>query len=636
MIMRRILAVALFLLCAACPAAAAETIRNFVSDVTVNVDGSLDVRETITVNAEGSEIRHGILRDFPTDYKDRNDVRVRVGFNVVSVERDGRDENYSVEGISNGKRIKIGSADVFLDQGEHTYVITYHTTRQLGFFQDFDELYWNVTGNGWTFPIEKASTVIHLPSAAAVKQYSIYTGYQGASGHGAVATVTTGNRFEARTTTTLAAKEGFTVAVAWQKGIVLPPTEADKQRDWIVDNLGYFGLALTLLLVPFYYLFAWFRVGRDPPKGTIVPLFHPPDAMGPAGVRYVYKAGYDDKAFAAAVVGLAVKGRMWIRNDKNEYTLSKKDNVGPALTRAEAALYKATPNSALTLEQGNHTSVINMRGALENALDEEYDGVMHLKNFKWFALGAALSVAGLIGSALLLPGEDGKMAIFAGVFASIFWIVILSVGYSALRGLFAGTGWMVRIKSILSLLFLMPFLGAAVFIPTVMHLADALTPSVKWVISAAVILAALNLLFYWLLKAPTQKGRGVLDQIEGFRMYMITAEEKRLNALNPPEKTPALFERYLPYAMALDCENEWNNKFSAVLAAAAAAGATAGAVGGWYYGSGGFNSRNFGQDLGSSLTSSISSSGVAPGTSSGSSGGGFSGGGGGGGGGSGW
>jgi uncharacterized membrane protein len=150
-----------------------------------------------------------------------------------------------------------------------------------------------------------------------------------------------------------------------------------------------------------------------------------------------------------------------------------------------------------------------------------------------------------------------------------------------------------------------------------------------------VLLALYNFVFYWLLKAPTPKGKAILDQIEGFRMYMTTAEEERLKVLHPPEKTPELFERYLPYAIALDCENEWNAKFAAVLAAAAAAGAAAGVAPSWYHGSN-WNSRGFSRDLSSGLASSISSASVAPGSSSGSGGGGFSGGGGGGGGGSGW
>jgi len=150
----------------------------------------------------------------------------------------------------------------------------------------------------------------------------------------------------------------------------------------------------------------------------------------------------------------------------------------------------------------------------------------------------------------------------------------------------------------------------------------------------------MNLVFFHLLRAPTMDGRRLLDQIEGFRMYLSTVEEERLKVLHPPEKTPELFERYLPYALALDCENEWNAKFAAVLAAAAVAGATAPS---WYSGSNWDAGRtgSFTDSLGSSLSSSVASASTAPGSSSGSSfggggGGGSSGGGGGGGGGGGW
>jgi hypothetical protein len=636
--MRQLFAFLCIAFCLVQPVWAEEVIRSFMSDVTINTDGSLDVTETITLRSEGREIRRGIRRDFPTTYTDKNGVRMRVGFEVMSLQRDGREEPYSIESIQNGQRIKIGDANVLLDDGDHTYKISYRTTRQIGFFDGFDELYWNVTGNGWTFAIEKASTRIRLPDGAHVNRHAVYTGSQGSSEKNARVTASYGSLFQAETTRRLEAQEGFTVAVSWPKGIVAPPTAAEQQRDWLRDNLGFFGLGLTLLLVPIYYLFAWLRVGRDPPKGTIVPLFRPPEGMGPSGMRYVYKEGYDDKAFAAGLVGLAVKGRMTISNDSSDYTIAKRPNEGPALTRSELALFNAAPNSALALEQTNHAKVRNMRHALESALDDEYDGVMYLKNFKWFALGLAVSVMGLLVSAMLMPAGQREIVMAVGLFSSVWWGVVLTVGLFAVRGLFAASGFFSKIKSLFSLVFLLPFVGAGVLVPSAMWFSGADAPAMKWFIFAAVLLMLFNVIFYWLLKAPTPKGRAVLDEIEGFRMYMATAEEDRLNVLHPPEKTPALFERYLPYAMALDCENEWNNKFAAVLAAAAAAGAATGAIGGWYHGAGtrGFDSRNFGRDLGSSLASSISSSGTAPGSSSGSSGGGFSGGGGGGGGGSGW
>lgn len=636
--MRSLLAALFSILCFVQLAWAEEVIRNFVSDVTVNVDGSLDVIEKITVRSEGRDIRRGILRDFPTTYTDKNGVQVRVGFEVTDVERDGFDDNYVVESFGNGQRIKIGNADVLLDIGEHTYKISYRTTRQIGFFENFDELYWNVTGNGWTFPIERASTIIRLPNGAAVGQNSVYTGFQGEASSNAKVTVASGSRFQAETTSILAPRQGFTVAVAWPKGIVAAPTAADKQRDWMRDNLGFFGLAATLILVPLYYLFAWLRVGRDPPKGTIVPLFRPPEGMGPSGMRYVYKDGYDDKTFAAGVVGLAVKGRMSINDDGSDYTITKKPNQGPALTRSETALFNAAPNTELVLEQTNHSRVGAMRSALQSALDDEYDGVMYLKNFKWFGLGLLLSVAGLLVSAFMMPAGQREAISAIGLFTAVWWGVILAVGIGAVRGMFQTAGFFSKIKSLLSLLFLLPFVAAGISATFALGYSGLDSPGLKWFVLGAVFLMLCNLIFYWLLKAPTPRGRVVLDEIEGFRMYMTTAEEERLKVLHPPEKTPELFERYLPYAMALDCENEWNTKFASVLAAAAAAGATAGAIGGWYHGVGGrgFDSGGFSGDLSNSLTSSISSSGTAPGSSSGSSGGGFSGGGGGGGGGSGW
>jgi uncharacterized membrane protein len=144
--------------------------------------------------------------------------------------------------------------------------------------------------------------------------------------------------------------------------------------------------------------------------------------------------------------------------------------------------------------------------------------------------------------------------------------------------------------------------------------------------------------FYHLLKAPTLLGAKILDQIEGFRMFLNTAEKNRLEVLNPPQVTPEVFEKFLPYAIALDCENQWSKKFEAE---AAAAGMTPNASGGYYmpYWYSGGNFGNFGSGfaagLGASLAASAASAATAP-SSSGSGGGGFSGGGGGGGGGGGW
>src|SRR5436305_5101877 len=142
MMSRAILVAAFFASCLV-RASADERITNYDSKIEVARNGALTVMETISVIAEGDRIRHGIYRDFPTTYTDKLGRRVHVGFDVLHVTRDGRDEPYDLSSIESGERIKIGSADTDVPSGPHTYTITYATDRQIGFFGSYDELYWN-------------------------------------------------------------------------------------------------------------------------------------------------------------------------------------------------------------------------------------------------------------------------------------------------------------------------------------------------------------------------------------------------------------------------------------------------------------------------------------------------------------
>jgi uncharacterized membrane protein len=155
--------------------------------------------------------------------------------------------------------------------------------------------------------------------------------------------------------------------------------------------------------------------------------------------------------------------------------------------------------------------------------------------------------------------------------------------------------------------------------------------AMAWLTSVLVVLilaalVATNLLFHWLLKAPTRAGRDLLDKIDGFRMFLRAVDGDRLNRLMPPDKTPELFEKYLPYAVALDSEQAWARQFAAVLEQA---GQTTQYSPTWYVASHAFAMNSFAGSLSGSLSSAIAASALAPGTSSGAGGGGSSGGGGG-------
>src|SRR5688572_16713439 len=179
--MRPVFAALLALLALLLPQAAVaeERILGFDSHIAIQKDGSLDVTEAIRVRVENIAINHGIYRDFPTRYKAHHGRRVKVEFELVGTWLDGQAEENKVETLGNGVRIRIGSAERTVPPGEHSYTIRYRATRMIGRFEGYDELYWNVTGNGWDFPIDQASATITLPSPARFGQRAAYTGPQG-------------------------------------------------------------------------------------------------------------------------------------------------------------------------------------------------------------------------------------------------------------------------------------------------------------------------------------------------------------------------------------------------------------------------------------------------------------------------
>lgn len=609
------------------PAQAQERILSFLSDVTVERNGDLVVTETIRVQAEGREIRRGILRDFPTTYTRPDGSRVEVGFEVLSVARDGSPEAFARESLSNGVRLRIGSADTLLPTGPHTYVIRYRTTRQIGFFADADELYWNATGTGWTFGIDVAEARITLPEAVPFRRSAIYTGPQGARGRDAVVTEQRPGVIAFRTTRPLPPRNGLTVAAAWDKGVVAPPTDAQKLGWWLADNLALF-VALggsTGLLG--YYLVAWLKVGRDPARGTVIPLFGPPEGFTAAATRYVWRMGFDDRTFAAAIVDLGVRGHLTVADIGDETRLAPRPGGKPLPAPERAVATKLFAGGAITLEQSNHTRIGAARTALQQGLDAAYRGSLFRTNAGWAALGAVLwagLVVAIVVTAFLTRGE-----VFGGplLIGTIFGSVGAFAGSLLIVGLVRGQVKLVAF--VVGAVFLAVFGGAGLM--ALVASANVPLDAVPGLVPIA--LAPVVALAFTLLKAPTREGRKVMDQIAGLRQYLGTAEEDRLEFLTPPEKTPELFERFLPYAIALDVENTWARRFAGVLAAAGVGAAAAA----WYTSDRGFDdTASWSTRLGSGLTDTVATSSAAPGSSSGSGGGGSSGGGGGGGGGSGW
>ena len=633
----------LVLIGAGIAAAASETILSFASHIAVDPDASMRVTESIKVLSTGDQIKRGIYRDFPTTYKDHAGNKYVVGFAIVAVARDGKPEAYHTETLSNGIRIYMGRKEYELPSGEYTYTLSYRTDRQLGFFKDHDELYWNVTGNGWNFPIETASATVALPPGAPADKMVLegYTGPMGARGQNFTAAVSPDGKAFFKTTRRLNAREGLTVVVSWPKGVVQEPSFREKTVHFLKDNLTLLVTVMGLAVILLYYVLVWFTAGRDPAKGTLMPIYTPPDNLSPAAMRFMAEMGYDDRVFAAAVIDMAVKGHLSIREKDAKYTLMKTDGTLSRLSAEEkkiaAQLFQS--GRSISLEQKNHSRIAAAKNALRTSLTLSFEKTHFVTNKDAFIIGVVISGAAIAAS--FLSALDQPEVLFLGL-----WLTGWSIGVTFLavmvvklwHQVFSGARKLGTIAGSLGAAvvmtgFALPFFGAEVFVLI------TLAQSSPALVGLLVVVVVMNMAFYHLLKAPTMLGRRILDRIEGFKMFLGATEGDRLRRMVPTERTPELFEKFLPYALALDVEQAWTEQFADVLSAAMQPDGS-GYQPVWYSGSMFDSTRmgSFAGAVGSSLSNAISSSATAPGSRSGSGGGGggSSGGGGGGGGGGGW
>jgi uncharacterized membrane protein YgcG len=621
-----------------------EQITNFHSDITLEDDSTLQVTESITVIAAGRQIRHGIFRDFPTSYYDTLNNHHVVGFRVLSATCDSVEESFRVEDYSNGKRIYLGDANLFVANGVHVYTITYTTNRQLGFFKDHDELFWNVTGVGWGFPIQTASATVHLPPAipGAKVQLSGYTGRQG-SLQSQLTTSTEDSAFQFVSTRPLGPREGLTILLQWPKGYIAEPTFSQKMQFFFRDNREAFVLLAGLLLLFVYYLVVWSAVGRDPQRGVVMALYEPPANLSPAGMRYLQRMGFDNKTFSAAILDMAVRGFLTIKQQAGSYTLyttGKPDSLLSEDERLVAASLFAG-REQIWLHNENHLAIHGALKGLKSYLASTEQKNYFITNSRYLIAPIVLSMLIAVWYLALLGPQKIYLAGFLAFWLSMWSLAVYgmvtkviemwrstSSGHSSMVTKAAGVG-----ESIFSTLATVPFILFE-FVGFWFLWKSTSFSFVVYVFACGI----LHVLFVHLMKAPTIAGRRLLDQVEGFKMFLGRVDGDRLNRAMPPQQTPAVFEKFLPYALALDVEQDWAEKFSSILAGASTApdSSNGAYVPSFYSGSAwnGFTGASFATSFGSSLTSAISSSATAPG--SGGGGGGGSGGGGGGGGGGGW
>lgn len=611
----------------------AERIQSFDAQITVLRDGAVNVREHITVTATGDKIKHGIYRDIPTVLKNADGTLLRPRFEILAVKVGGSPAPYRTESIENGIRIYIGSATVFLAPGTYRYTIAYSMSRQARRFENYDEIYWNVTGNDWDFPIDRANATISLPEGAKPIELHGYTGPLDSSEQAVSITRLNDGRLGFATTRPLARHEGLTISATFEKGSLAPLSNFERAFFYLSDHRDVILSVTGVLIVLLYNFFAWDAVGRDPAKGTIIPRFYPPKGFSPALAHFVHHMGWRSSAwsaFSAALVDMAVRGLITINaKSKKNIVIGTSGRHPSDLPAGEQAIFdvvRAHPD--LHINKQNGPLFNRARRAFVQAIEDENRFLYFHNNTAYVVFGAVLGLAVL--AVLYLSGVLAPFWLFASIVTGI----ALGLFAAALRT--GGLREMLGFRRLVILFWsgvIIANFAAALGASYMLLNSIASVPVV-----AAISIVLIMVVFAILMRAPTVQGRKVMDEIEGFRMYLETAEKERLNFDGEPRMTVSRFEGILPYAMALGVEKPWSERFERDLARHAVDGLQPGQTYHpvWYSGvhmpAGSWGSQV--AAIGAGLSAAMIS--AQPVSSSGSGGGGSSGGGGGGGGGGGW
>jgi uncharacterized membrane protein len=481
------------------------TINQFHSDITVNEDSSFTVRETIDVDFH--KAKHGIYREIPFEYLDDFGKILRTPVEVFSVTDDsGKEWEYRVRKTGKTVNIRIGEPDGYVE-GRQTYVITYEVENAILFFQDHDELYWNVTGNYWRADIKDASAKVSLSvgKKSCNLWASCYTGVSG-SKNSECRYDTSDNTVEFFTERSLRPGEGLTLAFGWDKGIVVPPSgwmkllwATDLKENWIFLMPVFTLVFMTNL---------WRTRGRDPRvREAVTVRYEPPKhnniPLTPGEAGTLIDEKLDPRDITSTIVGLAVKGYIKIEEQKTEglifdssdYYLAKVKGPDDNLNSFEKLLM-------VRMFSGDLPG--RMVSDLKNNFYKELDML------KTTLYGELMSKRYFLTS----PDRVRKVYISAGIICAIiaiigYAILTSSAGKSFLAGILTG----------------LPVLA-----------------------------------FSKLMPAKTKTGEAAYMEILGFQEFMSRAEKDQLERMDDR----SLFSKYLPYAIALDVVDNWAKAFEGI------------------------------------------------------------------------
>jgi uncharacterized membrane protein YgcG len=483
-------------------------IEKFDAEIVVSPNGSIDVTENIQVHFIGGPW-HGLYRTIPVEYVTPQGLNYSLFLDVKSVtDAAGNRLKFETSRVHHYRKLKIYVPNA--DNSTQTISIEYTVSDALRFFEDHDELYWNVTGDDWEVPIQSASARIILPENTTNIRANPFTGAYRSTARDADVSIA-GNGVEVRTRDPLRYHEGLTIAVAFDKGFVHEPTSLDKLSFFFRSNWPL-GLPLAAFAIMFYL---WWTVGRDPRLRPIAPQYEPPDQLTPGEAGTLIDDSANMRDITASIVDLAVRGYLVIEEHQHDRMLG--------------LVHDKDYNFILQKDRSEWSKLKTHEQVLLNGI---------------FTLGTVNETVPM--SSLENNFYKNLPDIKSGIFDSL-----VAHGYyrrrpDTVRGFYLAAGFISGLLLVFGGISLASSMGMA---PLTFILAGILTGG---------IICGLG----WFMPAHTDQGARAMEGVLGFEDFLKHVESERFNKMI---KTPQMFEKFLPFAMALGVEKNWSKAFQGIM-----------------------------------------------------------------------
>jgi hypothetical protein len=559
--------------CSATRSAPGERIISFATDVTVREDTSIEVREEFVIHSEETFFKWGMIRHLPIssnerwdkrfagEWKDDTGIRVK----ILEVTEDGKRISYEHGNGAGYGQLVIGKFNVPVPRGDHTFVIKYLAEGVPRLLGDHDELYWNVLGYYFDLPVQEASVRIHLPAEIPPEdiQTQAYVGSRGENtrlGRDAdsESDEKSGDTPSYRATN-LTPAQSLSVVAIWPKGFVTAPKMGVLSRDrWLL------AAPIALFL---YYLIVWMKLGPEPALGSVPVRYDPPVGLSPAAVRYVRTPGSDARTLAAVIAQLAARGCLGIQMQDGAYKLTQLStdaNLMKSLAPEEARVLEMLfdDRKAIILHPNNGDELNKYSLAIQGQLQKRLDGQFFTRHLGYIILGILASLVAAMSMAMTADGKDTSGALFLTwwfffcglILGAILLTSIIPACKLALRGM-GGT------RQLLIGLGVVAAFGFG-FVMVLKQMFQGISPAYTVMLVALVVI---NVGWAPALKRMTQRGRQAVAEIEGFRTFLQSVEQDRMQRLNTTQDAPQASKEFLPYAIALEVRESWGDRLAEAL-----------------------------------------------------------------------